>query len=251
MPRTTSLLITAVLLLLEHAAALGPAPVLLGTAGDFVILAKSGITNVPQSTITGDIGVSPIAAESMTGFSLIADSSNQFATSTEVTGRVYAATYASPTPVKMTTAISDMETAYTDASGRVNPNFNELNTGLIGGLTLAPGLYKWTSNVELSDDVTINGGSNDTWIFHSTGSVNIAANKKIILAGGAQAANIVWVIAGEMTVLAGAHLEGIVIVKTAANFVTGASLNGRVLAQTAVSLQKNTITQRSLEKEKK
>jgi hypothetical protein len=246
MPRTTSLLVTAVLLLLERVAAqegLGPAPVLLGTAGDFVILAKTGITNVPTSIITGDIGVSPIAAAYMTGFSLTADSSNQFATSVQIVGKAYAANYASPTPVKMTTAISDMEAAYTDASSRVNPDFNEHNAGLLGGLTLEPGLYKWTSNVYISDDVTISGGSNDTWIFHSTGSVNIAANKNVILAGGAQAANIVWVIAGEMTVLAGAHLEGIVIVKTAANFRTGASLNGRVLAQTAVTLQMNDITQ--------
>jgi hypothetical protein len=246
MPRTTSLLITAVLLLLEHAAAqegLGPAPVLLGTAGDFVILAKAGITTAPTSIITGDIGVSPIAASFMTGFSLTADSSNQFATSVQVVGNVYAANYAVPTPAKMTTAISDMETAYTDASGRANPDFNEYKAGLLGGLTLEPGLYKWTSDVYISDDVTISGGSNDTWIFHSTGSVNMAANKNVILAGGAQAANIVWVIAGKMEVLAGAHLEGIVIVKKAANFITGASLNGRVLAQTEVTLQKNDITQ--------
>jgi hypothetical protein len=198
---------------------------------------------VPTSIITGHIGVSPIAAASMTGFALIADGSNQFATSVQVVGKVYAANYAVPTPAKMTTAISDMETAYTNAIGRVNPDYDEHNAGLLGGLTLEPGLYKWTSNVDISEDVTISGGSNDTWIFQSTGSVNIAANKNVILAGGAQAANIVWVIAGEMTVFVGAHLEGIVIVKTAAKFLTGASLNGRVLAQTAVTLQMNDITQ--------
>jgi hypothetical protein len=221
----------------------GPAPVNLGTAGNFVILAKAGITNVPTSTITGDIGVSPIAAASMTGFSLTADSSNQFATSAQINGKVLAANYASPTPSKMTTAISNMEAAYTDASSRANPDFNEKAGGLLGGLTLEPGLYKWTSSVAISDHVTIRGSHNDTWIFQITKSFNLAGAKNIILEGGAQAKNIVWVIAETMEVGAGAHMEGIVIVKTAAKFLTGASFNGRVLSQTAVTLQMNAITQ--------
>jgi Ca2+-binding EF-hand superfamily protein len=226
-----------------HCQSLGPAPVVLGTAGHFVILAKAGITNVPQSSITGDVGVSPIAASAVTGFALVADSSNQFATEVQIVGKVYAADYAPPTPSMMTTAISDMETAYTDASSRVNPDFNEKNAGLLGGLTLEPGLYKWTTEVNIADDVTIRGSHNDTWIFQTTGSFYIAGAKRVILAGGAQAKNIVWVSAEEMTVGAGAHMEGIVIVKTAAKFLTGASFNGRVLSQTAVTLQKNAITQ--------
>jgi hypothetical protein len=88
----------------------------LGTAGDFAILTKTGVTNVPGSKITGDIGVSPIAFTAITGFGLSADSSNQFSTSSEVTGKIYAANYAVPTPAKMTTAIGDMEIAYTDGS---------------------------------------------------------------------------------------------------------------------------------------
>jgi len=119
--------------------AAGPARVNLGTAGNFVILSKSGISTVPNSIVTGDIGVSPIDSTAITGFSLIADSTNTFATSTQVTGKIYAADYTSPTPSNMTTAIGNMETAYTDAAGRPMPDFTELGAGNISGLTLAPG----------------------------------------------------------------------------------------------------------------
>ena len=94
-------------------------------------------------TRVGDIGVSPAAATYITGFGLIMDASNQFSTSSLVTGKVYAAVYAVPTPVKMTTAVSDMQIAYTNAAGRKLPDFTELGGGNIGGKTLTPGLYKW------------------------------------------------------------------------------------------------------------
>ena len=87
----------------------GPAPVNLGTAGNFAILAKSGISTVPTSAVTGDMGVSPIAATAMTGFSLILDSTGTFSTSSQVTGKAYAADYTSPTPSNLTTAVSNME----------------------------------------------------------------------------------------------------------------------------------------------
>jgi hypothetical protein len=109
----------------------------LGSAEKFAILTKTGISTVPASVILGDIGVSPIAATAMTGFSLIMNPSGTFSASTQVTGKCYAADYASPTPSKMTTAIGDMETAYTDAAGRAisdNANLN-VKAGLIAGET--------------------------------------------------------------------------------------------------------------------
>ena len=87
--------------------------------------------------------MSPVAASSITGFGLIADPSNTFSTSPRVSGKVYAADYAAPTPATMTTAINDMQTAFTDAAGRSNPDFTELHAGDISGRTLVPGLYKW------------------------------------------------------------------------------------------------------------
>eukprot|EP00740_Mantoniella_antarctica_P017764 CAMPEP_0181377540 /NCGR_PEP_ID=MMETSP1106-20121128/17950_1 /TAXON_ID=81844 /ORGANISM="Mantoniella antarctica, Strain SL-175" /LENGTH=126 /DNA_ID=CAMNT_0023496279 /DNA_START=53 /DNA_END=429 /DNA_ORIENTATION=+ len=87
----------------------------LGTAGDFAVLAKSGVSTVPQSIVTGDIGVSPIGQGALTGFNLILNPDNIYTESDQVDGKIYAADSASPTPVKMTAAIGDMETAYSDA----------------------------------------------------------------------------------------------------------------------------------------
>ncbi len=127
--------------------ALGPPIVNLGTAGNFVILSKTGITTTGTTAVTGDIGVSPIAAGAITGFGLILDSTGVFSTSPLVTGNVYAAGYAPPTPANLITAISTMETAFTDAAGRTSSVFTELYGGNISGNTLEPGLYKWSTGV--------------------------------------------------------------------------------------------------------
>ncbi|MHB8123230.1 MAG: ice-binding family protein, partial [Desulfuromonadaceae bacterium] len=147
-------------------AAKGPAPVNLGTAGNFVILAKSAVSTTGTTAVVGDIGVSPSAASYITGFSLIADSTNTFSQSSLVTGKIYAANYATPTPANMTTAVSDMELAFADASGRTSPGFTELGGGNVSGMTLDPGLYKWGTGVLItSAGVTLEGGANDVWIF--------------------------------------------------------------------------------------
>ena len=138
----SSLVPAAAVMFLCGVAAAVQAPVNLGTAGNFVILAKSGISTIPTSAITGDIGVSPIDSTAITGFSLILTAGSPFATSAQITGKVYAPDYAAPTPDNLTTAIGDMQTAYTDAAGRTTPDFTELGAGQIGGLTLVPGLYK-------------------------------------------------------------------------------------------------------------
>ncbi len=217
-------------------------PVNLRTAGNFVILAKSGISTVPSSAIVGDIGVSPIDQTAITAFSLILDPSGVFATSTQVTGKVYAADFADPTPFNLTTAVGDMETAYNDAAGRTNPNFTELGAGEIGGLTLVPGLYKWGTDLLITTDVTLSGSSNDVWIFQIAGGITQANGTSVILAGGAQAKNIYWQCAGIVSIGTSAHFEGIVLAQTSISVGTGASVIGILLAQTAVTLDANAIT---------
>lgn len=215
----------------------------MGSAGAYVILAKAGVSNVTGSAIVGDMGVSPAAASYITGFSLVADASNVYSTSIAVTGRVYAADYAVPTPSNLTTAVGAMETAYTDAAGRTNPDFNELASGDISGLTLEPGLYKWSNSVIMPGDVTISGSATDVWIFQIAGDLSMAANMNIILAGGALAKNIFWQVAGQVDIFTSAHFEGIILCKTAVNLQTSASMNGRIYSQTEVSLDDNAVTQ--------
>ncbi|HEY5234161.1 MAG TPA: ice-binding family protein [Verrucomicrobiae bacterium] len=217
-------------------------PVNLGTAGNFVILSKSGISTVPPSAITGNIGVSPVTSTAITGFALNLTADSPFATSTQVTGDVYAPDYAAPTPANLTTAIGDMQTAYTDAAGRSDPDFTELGSGQIGGLTLVPGLYKWSTDVLISSDVTLSGGPNDVWIFQIAGKITQASGTQIHLAGGAAAANIFWQAFGDVSLGTTTHFEGIILAQTSISLATGASINGRLLAQTAVTLDANTVT---------
>ena len=212
----------------------------LGAAGNYVILAKTAINNTPTSAITGNLGLSPAATSFITGFALT--NSTGYATSPQVTGKLYAADMADPTPINLTTAVNNMITAYNDAAGRPSPDFFELGTGNIGGRTLAPGLYKWTNTVTLPSDVTISGGANDIWIFQIAGNLTISSAVNVTLVGGAQAKNIFWQVAGEASFGTTSHFEGIILSKTSVTFQTGASINGRALAQTAVILDGNAVT---------
>jgi hypothetical protein len=213
----------------------------LGAAGNYVILAKSEITNIATSSVTGDMALSPSATSFITGFALV--NATGYATSSQVVGKVYAADMAAPTPINLTTAVNNMLTAYTDAAGRPTPDFTELGAGNIGGKTLTPGLYKWSTAVTVPTDVTISGGANDVWIFQISGNLIMSSAVKVILSGGAQAKNIFWQVAGQATLGTTSHFEGVILSKTGITLQTGASLNGRALAQTAVILDKNAVTQ--------
>ncbi|PKL29405.1 MAG: hypothetical protein CVV46_01475 [Spirochaetae bacterium HGW-Spirochaetae-2] len=219
----------------------GSDPVALGAAGDYVLLAKAGISTEPTSAITGDVGVSPADNTSLTGFSLTNE--GEYATSTQVIGRLYAAEMTSPTPSNLITAISNMETAYDVAAGRVGVDVLNLGAGEIGGQTLAPGLYKWGTDVSISSAVTINGNSTDVWIFQISGNLTIASAQNVILSGGALPENIIWQVAGSVTMGATSHFEGIVLCKTLIALETGATMNGRLFAQTAITLDQATVTQ--------
>jgi hypothetical protein len=223
-------------------------PVDLGTAGDFAILAKTGIskTGAAGTMVTGDIGVSPEALTAITGFSATMDASNTFATSDFVVGSIYAANMTAPTPTKMTTAIGDMETAFTDAAGRTLPDFTELYAGNVTGRTLEPGLYKWGTNVLINaGGVTISGSDTDVWIFQIAQDLIVDNAAIVTLAGGALPENIFWQVAGGTGVSIGtsAQFKGVVLAQKAITVNSGASINGRLLAQSAVTLDGNAITQ--------
>jgi hypothetical protein len=224
------------------ALAAGPAGVSLGSAGNFAILAKTGISTTGSTSIVGDVGLSPAAASYITGFALTLPAASAFSTSALVTGKIYAPGYADPTPANITAAVSDMETAYTDAAGRTNPTATELGAGNIGGLTLAPGLYKWSTGVTIPTDITLSGGANDVWIFQIAQNLNVSSAVKVVLSGGAKASNVFWVVAGQTTVGTTAVFNGNILDQTTIVLNTGATLNGRALAQAAVTLDSNAVT---------
>ncbi len=225
----------------QVAFAASPATVNLGASGNFAILAKTGISTTGSTSIVGDLGLSPAAASYITGFALSLPAASAFSTSALVTGKIYAPGYADPTPANLTTAVLNMQTAYTDAAGRA-ADVTELGAGNIGGMTLVPGVYKWGTGVTIPTDITLSGGASDVWIFQIAQNLIVSSGAHIVLAGGAQASNVFWVVAGQTTIGTTAVFNGNVLDQTAIVLNTGAQLNGRALAQTAVTLDSNSVT---------
>lgn len=158
----------------------------LGTAIDYTILAQSGISTVPQSSVPGDIGVSPAASGAITGFSpLLLDSSGTYglfsiafvfhfllnfdrfsiATSPQVGGKVFAADYVNPTPGNLGTAVNDMQNAYLAASAQSPADYYAYGSGALGGAVLTPGLYNFVTDVTIGADLTLTGSSTDVYVF--------------------------------------------------------------------------------------
>ena len=223
--------------------AISPAPINLRTAGNFTILTETGISTTGVTSIIGNIGSSPIASTAITGFGLIKDASNQFSHTSIVTGNVYAANYAAPTPSKMTTAVSDMKTAFTTANGIVFPAPKvQMYAGDISGRTLRPGLYKWSTGVLITNvGVTLSGGPNDVWVFQIAQNLTVNNSAIITLAGGAQAKNVFWVVSGKATLGTTVDFKGVILSKTLISLNTGAIVTGKLLAQTAVTLIANSV----------
>lgn len=238
------------------ALAAGPAPVNLLSAGNFAILSKTGITDTGSHTsaITGNIGSSPITAAAMNGIFC-----------SEITGTIYGVNAAyvgsgSQTCFKgnppladktlVDNAVADMGTAYADAAGRTLPTATELGAGNIGGKTLAPGLYKWSTGVTIPTNLTLSGGANDVWIFQIAGNLSIAsggsvpAGVKVVLTGGAKASNVFWQVGGATGATLGTYstFNGNILSAKQVIIQTGAVLNGRALARTQVTLDASTVS---------
>lgn len=216
----------------------------LAAASDYVVLAKSGISTVPTSDITGNLGLSPAAASFITGFSMTADSTNVFSTSPQVTGKLFAADYTAPAPSRLTKAVGDMELAFADAAGRP-ADFTELGAGDVGGMTLDPGVYKWGTGLLIPTDVTLSGSATAVWIFQIAKNLTVESATNVVLTGGAKAKNVFWQVGGKAVLGTTSKFEGIVLSQTSITMRTGASLNGRLLAQTAVDMDRCTVVEPS------
>lgn len=228
------------------------APINLLSAGNFVILAKTQITDVPPSAIVGNIGLSPAAGSFI------------FVSCAEMTGSIFTvdATYAvvgfatcdEPGPGANKTivdnAILDMGTARAEAAARTLPDTTELGAGDISGLNIAPGLHKWTTGVTINTNVTLTGSASDVWVFQIAGDLSVAAGGsvpagvKVILAGGAKSSNIFWQVGGPTGATLGTFstFNGTILSAKQAIANTGAVVNGRLFADTQVTLQQNPVT---------
>lgn len=220
----------------------GPTTVNLGTAAGYAVLAKSAISTTGATSIVGNVGLSPAAGSFITGFALSAPPTT-FTTSALVTGQVRAANYDAPTPANLTTAVLDMQAAYTDAAGRTLPDFTELGAGDINGLTLEPGLYKWGTGLTFANGVTLSGGPTAVWILQVAQNLTVGDGAIVTLSGGALAQNVFWQVAGAATFGTTSAFKGIILSQTGIVFNTGSSFSGRALAQTAVTLGATTVVQ--------
>src|SRR6185437_6703447 len=213
-------------------------PLYLGTAIDFTILAETGISTTGVTSVTGNMGVSPISSTGVTGFALIADATNTFSRSHIVIGKIFASNYATPTPARMTTAISDMKSAFTRGNGLIHPPpiINKF-AGNISGRILGPGLYKWGTGVLVtSAGVTLSGLADDVFVFQIANNLTISNSAIVTLKGGVQAKNIFWIVSGKATLGTGVKFSGNILSKTLISVNTGTQVHGRLLAQTAVTL---------------
>jgi len=194
----------------------------LGAAGVFAVLAASTVTNAGASVITGNLGLSP--GISVTGFP-----------PGVLIGTLH---IADPTAAQ---AQLDLTAAYNDAAGRTLGAI--ALAGNLGGLTLAPGLYKSTSSLEISSgDLTLDaqGNANAVFIFEMASTLTTTTGRRVILAGGARAANIIWQVGSSATLGVNSVFKGNILAMASITVTTGASVEGRLLARTgAVTLDSN------------
>ncbi len=232
-----------------------PAPVVLSTTeGGFVIIAKTAITDAGPSlsAITGNVAIDPAAGSAITGVSC----TNVLGGGTIYSSGGYTGGYNSNVacavtdPVTALAARLAMEAAYTDAAGRIGPTATELGAGNIGGMTLAPGLYKWSTGVTIPTNVTLSGSASDVWIFQIAGNLSIASGGSpsggadVVLAGGALAKNVFWQVGGGTGAILGTYstFNGTILSLKQIIIQTGAVLNGRAWAQTQVTLDANAVS---------
>ena len=228
----------------------GAACVDLGTAGNlaaasgYTILAKAGVSTVPNSVVTGNIGVSPVARVGLTGWSLITEPTDTSFGSAQVAapGRLFAAdNVGSPTSVNLTTAVGSMQTAYTDAGGKPAGACPGAG-GNITGVPLVAAVYTCALDVTIPVNLTLTGNATDVWVFQITGKLTQSNATQVVLAGGALPKNVFWQVSGAVTIGTTAVMKGVILAQTNIALQTGASVIGRLLAQSAVTLDQATVT---------
>jgi len=215
-------LAVAVVFLCQEATA-AQAPIALGSDAACAVLAATTVTTIPTTTVHGDLGVSP--GTTLTG-SPIVNGTMHLGDPTAAQGQL------------------DLTSAYNDAAGRTLGAVTV--AGNLGGQTLAPGLYKSASSLEItSGDLTLDaqGDPSGVWIFQMGTTLITTVSRQVILSGGAQAANVFWQVGSSATIGGSSVFKGTIMADQSITMDTGATLEGRALARNgAVALDGNTVT---------
>ena len=231
----------------------------LGKAGNYGILAQTGVSTIPNSVVTGNVAVSPAARTYLTGWSLISEPTDTSFGSAQVVApdRLFAAdNVGGTTSVDLTTAVGDMQTAYTAANAMAPaggalaggaPGTACPGNGALGGLTLTPGVYTCTTTVSIATGTNVTLSGAGVYVIRTTQGISQASGTQVLLTNGALAQNVFWVPALTVSIVGTAGtattMAGVILAKTNIAVGTNATVNGRLLAQTAVSLDQATVTQ--------
>jgi len=200
------------------------APIGLGTADSFAVLAGTTITNTGPTTITGDVGLHP--GNSVTGFDDVT-----------LSGELHLA------DADAEQAKVDLVTTYNDAAGRgpVTTVATEL-----GGQTLTGGVYDSASGTfGITGALTLDAEDDPdrVWVFQAASTLITASNSSVNLVNGADACNVYWQVGSSATLGTGSEFIGSILALESISLTTEATVEGRVLARNgAVTLDTNTIT---------
>jgi hypothetical protein len=213
----------------SHPAQAAESAVGLGNAGSFAVLGAQDVTNTGPTIVNGDLGVN--AGSSITGFT--------GAPNGTVNGSIHPS---SPTDTAAALAQAALTTAYGDAASR-KPTVSNLAS--LDAMVLVPGVYSGGA-LSLNGTLTLKGTANDVFIFQATSTINAGSGSHILLTGGASACNVFWQVATSANIDTGAVFVGTVLAHTSISVHTGASVDGRLLANTGgVTLDTNVINRPS------
>ena len=217
----------------------------LNTAAPFAVLAGTGISDVPTSSIIGDVGLSPATGADITGL-----------TQAELhgTSTIYTTDGTGPTgnvdnPNLLTGAKNDLTAAYLSAAGDTPTNTFTATDNQLGGQTLVAGVYAFghaaTANITDASPLVLNGQGDPSavFVFQASSDLVTAPGSSVVLENDAQACNVFWQVTSSATLESGSTFVGTIMALTSATLDSEASVQGRVLARNgAVTLDANTIT---------